>query len=113
MVYGSQLIENGWSAEMMIPFKSLRFGGKDRWGINPVRVDASNNANHSWAPVPIQFYGTDLGYLGQLVWDRAPVNEKRNISFVPYLLGDAHKDFETKVLSNKVLLLGWMPKNSP
>lgn len=34
--------------------------------------------------------------LGQLVWDRAPVNEKRNISVIPYLLGDAHKDFEIK-----------------
>ena len=92
----ARVTENGWSAEMMIPFKSLRFGRKDRWGINLLRVDAGNNANHSWAPVPIQFYGTDLGYLGQLVWDRAPVNEKRNISFVPYLLGDAHKDFEIK-----------------
>ena len=80
----ARVTENGWSAEMMIPFKSLRFGSKDRWGINLLRVDASNNANHSWAPVPIQFYGTDLGYLGQLVWDRAPVNEKRNISAVSY-----------------------------
>ena len=58
----ARVTENGWSAEMMIPFKSLRFGRKDRWGINLLRVDASNNANHSWAPVPIQFYGTDLGY---------------------------------------------------
>ena len=92
----ASVTENGWTAEMMIPFKSLRFGEKDRWGINFVRIDAANNANHSWAPVPIQFYGTDLGYLGQLIWDKPPKNEKRNISFVPYLLGDAYKDYDSK-----------------
>ena len=98
--------ENGWTAEMMIPFKSLRFGKKDHWGINFIRIDANNNANHSWAPVPIQFYGTDLGYLGQLIWDKPPKNTKKNISFVPYLLGDAYKDFENQSNLNQSFDIG-------
>ena len=102
----ASVTENGWTAEMMIPFKSLRFGRKDHWGINFIRVDARNNANHSWAPVPIQFYGTDLGYLGQLIWDKPPRNEKGNISLVPYLLGNAYKDYDSKSDLSQSFALG-------
>ena len=102
----ASVTENGWTAEMMIPFKSLRFGRKDHWGINFIRVDAQNNANHSWAPVPIQFYGTDLGYLGQLIWDKPPRNEKGNISLVPYLLGNVYKDYESKSDLSQSFALG-------
>ena len=102
----ASVTENGWTAEMMIPFKSLRFGRKGHWGINFIRVDARNNANHSWAPVPIQFYGTDLGYLGQLIWDKPPRNEKGNISLVPYLLGNAYKDYESKSDLSQSFALG-------
>ena len=102
----TSVTENGWTAEMMIPFKSLRFGRKGHWGINFIRVDAQNNANHSWAPVPIQFYGTDLGYLGQLIWDKPPRNEKGNISLVPYLLGNVYKDYESKSDLSQSFALG-------
>ena len=102
----ASITENGWTAEMMIPFKSLRFGRKGHWGINFIRVDAQNNANHSWAPVPIQFYGTDLGYLGQLIWDKPPRNEKGNISLVPYLLGNVYKDYESKSDLSQSFALG-------
>ncbi len=102
----ASVTENGWTAEMMIPFKSLRFGRKGRWGINFIRVDAQNNANHSWAPVPIQFYGTDLGYLGQLIWDKPPRNEKGNISLVPYLLGNTYKDYKSKSDLSQSFALG-------
>ena len=102
----ASVTENGWTAEMMIPFKSLRFGRKGHWGINFIRVDAQNNANHSWAPVPIQFYGTDLGYLGQLIWDKPPRNEKGNISLVPYLLGNVYKDYKSKSDLSQSFALG-------
>ena len=102
----ASVTENGWTAEMMIPFKSLRFGRKGHWGINFIRVDAQNNANHSWAPVPIQFYGTDLGYLGQLIWDKPPRNEKGNISLVPYLLGNTYKDYKSKSDLSQSFALG-------
>jgi len=102
----ASVTENGWTAEMMIPFKSLRFGRKGHWGINFIRVDAQNNANHSWAPVPIQFYGTDLGYLGQLIWDKPPRNEKGNISLVPYILGNTYKDYKSKSDLSQSFALG-------
>lgn len=90
-----QIFEDKWTVEMAIPFKSLRFGDKREWGINFVRGDAKNNSYHVWSPVPVQFRGIDLGYTGKLIWDKAPAKTKKNISVIPYLLGNGQRDFET------------------
>ncbi len=84
-----------WTAEMMIPFRSLRFGNKNAWGINFVRIDAKTNTHHSWAPVPVQFFAVDLGFLGQLIWEKRPKKVKRNIALIPYLSTDIYKNFES------------------
>ncbi|MEL6672483.1 MAG: DUF5916 domain-containing protein [Bacteroidota bacterium] len=88
---------NRWVIEMAIPYKTLRFeAGNDTWGINFIRGDAKNNSFHVWAPVPVQFYGPDLGYLGLLKWDQAPAKVKRNFSIIPYVLGSYDQDLEAK-----------------
>ncbi len=92
-----QILEDRWTLEMAIPFKSLRFGDKLEWGVNFLRRDAKNNVYHTWSPVPVQFRGVDLGYTGKLIWDKAPGKTKRNLSAIPYLLGIGEKDFETNV----------------
>ena len=85
-----------WIIEIAIPFKTLRFDkSKKTWGINFFRLDAKTNSIHTWAPVPIEFTETDLGYTGSLYWDEAPKKTKSNISIIPYLLGSGIKDYET------------------
>jgi len=74
-----------WTVEMAIPFKTLRFKTDlTQWGINFIRLDPGLNETHVWSPVPRQFDEFDLGYLGQLEWEKAPQNEGKNISFIPY-----------------------------
>ncbi|MFY0686626.1 MAG: carbohydrate binding family 9 domain-containing protein [Cyclobacteriaceae bacterium] len=90
----SKTYENYWTVEMAIPFKSLRFGDKQRWGINFVRSEMKTNAYHTWSPVPVQFRGVDLGYTGVMNWDKAPKKTKKNISVIPYALGSGYKDIE-------------------
>ena len=75
-----QILEDRWTVEMAIPFKSLRFGDKLEWGVNFLRRDAKNNVYHTWSPVPVQFRGVDLGYTGKLIWDKAPGKTKKLIS---------------------------------
>lgn len=82
--------------EMAIPFKTLRFeNNKTMWGINFFRIDSKTNSIHTWSPVPIEFTEYDLGYTGELVWDKAPEKSKSNISVIPYALGDVHRDFQS------------------
>lgn len=74
-----------WTIEMAIPFKTLRFKTDlTEWGINFVRLDPGTNETHVWSPVPRQFDFFDLGYLGDLVWDKAPQKVGKNIALIPY-----------------------------
>jgi hypothetical protein len=50
------MVEDGWTAEMAIPFKSLRYpasageGGR-RWGFQITRVIRGKSEAQSWSPI--------------------------------------------------------------
>ncbi len=47
--------EEGWTAEMEIPFSTLRFSpGKDAWGINARRLVRRKGEESTWAPLPLE-----------------------------------------------------------
>ena len=78
--------ERYWTAEMAIPFKSLRFpADKASWGINFIRNDMKNNCFSTWNRVPVQYFGANLGLLGKLVFEGNPRKPSNNNSFIPYV----------------------------
>lgn len=84
-----------WTAEMAIPFKTLRFPpGKELWGLNFIRVDMANNEYSVWAHVPLNFRIYNLGYTGALKWDAAPPNPGKNNVIIPYTTGSLQQDKE-------------------
>ncbi len=83
-----------WTTEIIIPFRSLRFGSNGTWGINFIRGDSKTNSYHTWSPVPVQFRGVDLGYTGAIHWEMPPDRVRGNIAVIPYVLGSTSKDFE-------------------
>lgn len=83
-----------WITEMAIPFKSLKYGSKQEWGINFLRGMPSNNSWQTWAPVPVQFNGPDLGFLGLMSWEEEPPKSKSNVSVIPYALTSTYADKE-------------------
>jgi len=96
-----------WVVEIAIPFKTLRFEeSKAQWGINFFRRDASTNTIHTWAPVPIEFNETDLGYTGILSWNPAPEKAPRNFSIIPYVRGGVSKDFEAGTPADPIFQAG-------
>jgi len=80
--------------EIAIPFKSLRYGDSPVWGVQFNRGNTHTNSFHAWTPVPLQFYGPDLGYNASLVWDEVPKKTKNNIALIPYVLASTSKDIE-------------------
>jgi len=58
----------GWTVEMAIPFKSLRFtrGAQDVWGINFSRRIRRKNEVDLWSPVPRAYNLTRLSLAGNL-----------------------------------------------
>ncbi|GAB5535545.1 MAG: hypothetical protein Rubg2KO_17940 [Rubricoccaceae bacterium] len=83
----------GWTAEMRIPFSTLRYGagGAQDWGINFERRIRRNSEQSTWAPVPRQFnvYRTSLA--GTLAL-RTP--STRTVTVSPYVLGSGFRDYQ-------------------
>ncbi|QXD14216.1 carbohydrate binding family 9 domain-containing protein [Rhodocaloribacter litoris] len=84
----------GWSAEFAIPFSTLRFpsGREQTWGINFQRTIRRRNEHAFWAPLPRQFNLNRVSLAGTLTGLAVP--DPRNLKVMPYVLGQAIRDFE-------------------
>lgn len=80
------LTEGGWSLEMAIPFRSLRYSGSGEqdWRINFQRNIRHNNEIVYWSPLSRQF---DLNRVSEAGTVRGlVVPSQRNLKVTPYLL---------------------------
>ena len=89
----TQVTEQGWSAEMEIPFRTLRFPahGRQTWGINFVRVIQRRNETAFWAPLGRQQILHKVSFAGTLVGLDIPA--PRNLKIMPYVLGQLGRDY--------------------
>ncbi|MEJ2203379.1 MAG: DUF5916 domain-containing protein [Gemmatimonadota bacterium] len=83
----TQRSPEGWSVEMEIPFRALRFEeGVETWGINFSRRIRRNNELAYWSPVPRAYALTRLSLAGDL--DGLPrASGGRDLRVKPYVLG--------------------------
>ena len=89
----SKIFSTYWTAELAIPFKSLRFPeGLDHWSINFIRNDMTNNCFSTWNQVPIQFFGANLNCLGKIIFADGIPKLKRNNAFIPYISARVYDD---------------------
>jgi len=61
-------VEDGWTLEMAIPFRALRFdsGGEGLWGLNFSRTIRRKNETAYWAPIPRSYNLMRLSLAGDL-----------------------------------------------
>ena len=88
----SQVNGDGWSAEIVIPFKSLSFEkneGEQAWGINFARRIRRKNEIAYWAPVPRRFNIARVSLAGTL--DGIGGNQPG-----PQLEGEALRDYRSQ-----------------
>ncbi len=83
----SSVTNIGWSAEMEIPFTSLRFGPGEvqEWGLNIERRIRRNNEIVFWAPMSQDRTIERVSEAGSIRGVRVP--RQRNLKFTPYVLG--------------------------
>jgi len=62
------VLEDGWSFELAIPFRTLRFPDTEtqRWGLNMLRIIRRKNEFATWSPVPRQFSHYSVSFAGLL-----------------------------------------------
>lgn len=84
-----------WIAEFAIPFKTLRFQpGGEKWRFNAYRFDTQLDEASAWIRVPQNLLVMNLGYMGEMHFEKPLGDPGSNISFIPYLSGGASRDFE-------------------
>ena len=86
-----------WIVEMAIPFKTIRYSDEQSvWGINFGRNDLKRNESSTWCPVPRIFNVASLANTGSLTWETLPKKAGTNVSLIPYAIGGANEDYQTK-----------------
>lgn len=86
--------EGGWTVEMAIPFKSLRFfesGGTQEWGLQIMRIIRRKNEITMWSPVPRQFNQFRNAYHGVLTGIRQ-VRPGHNFWLKPFAISELHRN---------------------
>jgi len=80
--------EGGWTMEMRIPFKTLRFPEVEEqvWGMNVFRLMRRKNESTYWSPQPRQFSSFKPSYAGRLTGIRG-VRPGQNLQVKPFSTG--------------------------
>ena len=84
---GGMLVEDGWTAELAIPFKSLRYPSNEvhRWGFQIARSIRDKNETVLWAPISRDVSGflPQMGLLDGL----RNLSTSRNLEILPTFTG--------------------------
>jgi Domain of unknown function (DUF5916)/Carbohydrate family 9 binding domain-like len=86
-------VADGWTAEMAIPFRALRFAGgaTPRWGINFSRRVRRRNEIDFWSPVPRAYTLARVSRAGDLL-GLTTGGGGRDLRVKPYVAGRALRD---------------------
>jgi len=81
----TRIAENGWYAEMWIPFRTLKFNNRDpqTWGLNFERRLRRRNEDSFWAPLP-RIYNIERVSLAGTIDGLRQLRPGRNLRVKPY-----------------------------
>lgn len=85
-----QITESGWTAEMAIPFRSIRFpdAEEQQWGIHVLRIrPRSSREQISWAPISRDENCLFCGDVAGTLTGIEGIHSGRNLEVLPYVIG--------------------------
>ena len=87
----ARITEIGWTAELRIPFRTLKFDRADpqTWGVNFERKIRRLNEDSYWSPLP-RIYGIERVSLAGRIEGMRGVRPGRNLRVKPYALGSTN-----------------------
>ena len=90
----TKMHEGYWTAEMAIPFKTLRYkGGSTTWKANFYRLDSKTAERSSWNHIPRNQNIFSLAFSGDIIFEQPLPKPGANISIIPYVSGIVSRDF--------------------
>ena len=103
----SKIHDTYYTAEMMIPFTSLKFEeGATKWRVRPYRFNIQSNETSTLARVPqTQLLGT-LAFADNLIFEKPLGKSRTPLTLIPYANELAQKDFVKNVRDNSITVGG-------
>lgn len=88
----SRVVDNGWIAEVAIPFKTVKFRdlSDQTWGLQLMRRNRRLNEDSFWSPIPRIHRGTRVSLAGTLD-DFQDLQPGANVKVTPYVRGDVEQ----------------------
>ena len=95
----TSVVNDGWTAEIAIPFKSLKFRDSDvqTWGMNfhrNIRSDVRNEDTY-WVPLP-RIYNIQRVSIAGTIEDLEGIKPGSNIRFKPYVISSFSRNGLTR-----------------
>jgi hypothetical protein len=87
----AKIVSDGWTAEIEIPFSTVRFAPSDEqiWGINFQRHTRKKNEQALWAPLPKAYTITRVSMAGELR-GLSGISRGLDLRLKPFVVGGAH-----------------------
>jgi hypothetical protein len=87
----AKTVSDGWTAEIEIPFSTVRFAPSDEqiWGINFQRHTRKKNEQALWAPLPKAYTITRVSMAGELR-GLSGISRGLDLRLKPFVVGGAH-----------------------
>jgi hypothetical protein len=102
----SSIYEKYLITEFKIPFKSLFFENQSKkWRFNIYRRNTEGNEHSTWIKTPQNLFTGNLGFMGDLDFEKPLNSSKKPISIIPYFNGLVSKNNEENT-SLKSLFFG-------
>jgi hypothetical protein len=90
----STIYKNYWIAEMVIPFKTLRYNKNVKsWRMNSYRFDTQSQSSMTWSHIPRNQWIFGLAFMGLIHFESELPDPGSNISLIPYALADRNREF--------------------
>ena len=81
--------------EWAIPLSAFKFrAGETKWRFNSYMFDTQSNERSTWIQIPQNQFIFNLGYMGEMVFEKPLGNSKSPISIIPYVNGLVGNDYD-------------------
>lgn len=92
---GESVIHDGYSiSEIRIPMAAFKFkAGETQWKFSSLRFNTQSNTKSSWSKVPLNQNQLNIGFYGDMVFEKPLKKSKNPISIIPYITPSYNSDF--------------------
>jgi hypothetical protein len=99
----SKIYDNYYITEWKIPFNVFKYReGETKWRVGAYQRNTKNKAWNLWHQVPENQEFSNLGFMGDMYFEKPLGKSKAKKSIIPYINGITYNDYEKNITGNNL-----------